>query len=227
MVATEGSGVSGYEGENLRGKIWPEWHATLIPYANGNHWKAVWQLANTLIPYVCLWYLMIRSIQLGYPYALTLAFALLAAAFLVRTFILFHDCVHNSLFPSKGANTFFGYLCGMLVFTSFEAWRFSHLRHHAAYANLDARGDGDIWTLTLTEYMNLPRRMQLLYKLYRNPIVLLGFGALFNFLLSNRLPTRKIRRKELMSNLFTNLLIVALILVAVRVIGWRTYLLIL
>ncbi|MGB5424167.1 MAG: fatty acid desaturase [Desulfobacterales bacterium] len=183
-------------------------------------------MINTLVPYCGLWYLMIRSIQLGYSYALTLVLALPAAAFLVRLFILFHDCVHGSFFKRQGVNTFFGYFLGVLVFTSFDDWRFAHLRHHVTYANLDARGFGDIWTMTLTEYENSPNKIQLQYRLYRNPVVLIGLGALFTFLLSNRLPSRSVKRKERMSVLFTNLVIVVVVLVADRLIGWRTYLLI-
>ena len=204
----------------------PAWYPQLRAFQNPDSKKAIWQLINTLVPYVCLWYLMIRSIQLGYSYALTLVLTLPAAALLVRVFILFHDCVHGSFFPSKNANTFFGYLLGVLVFTSFEDWRFSHLRHHVTYANLDTRGYGDIWTMTRTEYENSPQLKRLQYRLYRNPIVLVGLGAFFNFLLSNRLPRRKVKRKERMSVLFTNLIIVVVILVAAKVIGWKTYLMI-
>jgi omega-6 fatty acid desaturase (delta-12 desaturase) len=208
------------------GQVWPAWYARLTTYQDSDSRKAVWQLINTFVPYFFFWYLMIQSVQLGYSYALTLLLALPAAAFLLRIFILFHDCVHGSFFPSQGANTFFGYLCGVLVFTSFEDWRFAHLRHHVTYANLDARGFGDIWTMTLTEYKNSSKWKQLLYRLYRNPIILIGFGAMFTFLLRNRLPTRKVRRKEHVSVLFTNLLIVAIALVTARILGWRTYLLI-
>jgi omega-6 fatty acid desaturase (delta-12 desaturase) len=114
----------------------------------------------------------------------------------------------------------------MLVFTSFEDWRFSHLRHHVTYANLDARGFGDIWTLTRQEYENSSRKKRLQYRLYRNPLVLIGFGALFVFLLRNRLPKRGVKLKQRMSVLFTNLLIVIVVLVAAHFIEWRTYLLI-
>lgn len=144
----------------------------------------------------------------------------------MRIFILFHDCVQGSFFRSKGANTLFGYLLGLLVFTPFEDWRFSHLRHHVTYANLDAPGFGDVWTMTLKEYQDSPKRTRLLYRLYRNPLVLFGLGALFIFPLSNRLPTRRTKRKEYMGVLYTNLLLVAVFVVAAQVIGWRTYLLI-
>jgi omega-6 fatty acid desaturase (delta-12 desaturase) len=152
--------------------------------------------------------------------------ALAAAAFLVRIFILFHDCVHGSFFRPNRINTFFGYFLGVLVFTAFEDWRFSHLRHHVTYANLDARGFGDIWTMTLMEYEKASKTKRLMYRLYRNPLVLIGLGALFMFVLSNRLPSGRTKRKERMSVIFTNLLIISVVLVADRFIGWRTYLLI-
>lgn len=213
------------KGENTR-HVWPDWHPQLTAFRRPDTRQALWQLTNTLVPYCCLWYLMIRTITLGLPYALTLVLALAAAAFLVRIFILFHDCVHGSFFRSKKANTFFGSLLGVLVFTSFEDWRFSHLKHHTTYANLDMRGFGDIWTMTLSEYNGSSPKKRLLYRLYRNPLILIGLGALFNFLLSNRLPTRKVKRKERLSVLYTNLLIVAVFLIGLQVIGWRTYLLI-
>ncbi len=226
MAVAEASYENSNEKEKSSGRVWPAWYAALKSHQDSDSRKAIWQITNTLAPYCCLWYLMIRSIQLGYSYTLTLFLALSAAAFLVRIFMLFHDCVHGSFFPSKRANTFFGYLFGVLVFTSFEDWRFSHLRHHVTYANLDTRGFGDIWTMTLTEYENSPKVTRLLYRLYRNPVVLIGLGAMFTFLLYNRLPTRRVKRKERMSVLFTNLLIVAVVLVMARCIGWRTYLLI-
>lgn len=214
------------QGERSSGGEKPAWQLALAKYQDPNALKASWQLLNTVLPYGCCLFLMIRSIQRGDPYWITLVLAAVAAAFFARLFVLFHDCVHGSLFPGKGANTFFGYVLGVLVFTPFDDWRFSHLRHHASYANLDARGFGDIWTLTRTEYENSPKWTKLCYRLYRNPFVLIGLGALFLFLLSFRLPGRKTTRKERMSVLITNLLIIGIMLVAARTIGWRTYLLI-
>ncbi len=211
--------------ENARAvrRPWPAWHVTLANYRQASTWRAIWQLLNTVVPYIALWVMMILSIQRGYPRMLTLAMTIVAAAFLVRVFILFHDCVHGSLFPSRRANTFFGHVLGLLTFTPFDDWRFSHLRHHATYADLDARGFGDIWTLTRAEYEGSSKKMRLWYRLYRNPLFLVGFGALFTFLLRFRLPTRTAKRKEWMSVVFTNLLIVALVIVACRSIGWSTY----
>jgi omega-6 fatty acid desaturase (delta-12 desaturase) len=169
---------------------------------------------------------MILSIRHDFSYWWTLALSVVAAGFLVRLFILFHDCVHASFLPSKPANKWVGRLLGVLVFTPFDDWRLSHLRHHVSYANLDTRGFGDIWTLTLREYLQVPRHKRWLYRLYRNPVVLLGFGAIFNFMLSNRLPNRKVQHKQRMSFVLTNLAIVGVFLVATQTIGWQTYLLI-
>ena len=212
--------------ESRPGYDWPAWHAALLEYRTPSVRTASWQLANTLLPYGCLWVLMIESIRRGYPYGWTLALAVAAAAFLVRIFILFHDCVHGSLFRRPGLDTFFGYVLGVLVFTPLEDWRFSHLRHHASYANLDARGYGDIWTLTRTEYDSSSPGKRLGYRLFRHPLVLFGLGALFSFLLRFRIPIRKSRRKERVSVLFTNVLLVGVVWIAARTIGWRTYLLI-
>jgi omega-6 fatty acid desaturase (delta-12 desaturase) len=226
MAATS-TAYSGKTHEEERAhRPWPAWHSALSNYRNPSARAAGWQLANTLLPYCGLWVLMILSIRHGYPYGLTLALAMVAALFLVRLFLLFHDCVHGSLFPGKGANTFWGHALGLLAFTPFDDWRFSHLRHHASYANLDARGFGDIWTMTRTEYEESSQGKQLAYRLYRNPVVLIGLGALFSFLLRYRLPARKAKRKERASVAFTNLVIVVVVLLASWTIGWRTYLLI-
>jgi omega-6 fatty acid desaturase (delta-12 desaturase) len=225
-MASGGAASTGEKRQKNSSGKWPAWHAALLDYRRSSTWTAVWQLTNTLVPYCGLWFLMVLCLRRGFPYAVTLALAAVAALFLVRLFILFHDCVHASLFPKKGVNTFFGHVLGLLVFTPFEDWRFSHLRHHATYANLDARGFGDIWTMTKTEYDEASPRERLSYRLYRNPVILIGLGALFSFLLRYRLPTRKSKRKEQMSVLFTNLLIVIVILIASWTMGWRTYLLI-
>ncbi|MEW6520859.1 MAG: fatty acid desaturase [Thermodesulfobacteriota bacterium] len=226
MVIHELNIINSVEEKSKTGQIWPDWHQKLKKFQHSSRMVASWQLLNTLVPYFGLWYLMVRSIQLGYSYIWTLILAIPAAAFLVRLFILFHDCVHNSFLRWKGGNTFFGYLLGVLVFTSFEDWRFTHLRHHGTYANLDSRGFGDIWTMTLKEYENSPTTKKVRYRLYRNPILLVGLGAIFNFLFYNRIPDLRVKRKERMGVILTNLLILAVALTAARIIGWRAYLLI-
>lgn len=207
-------------------KKWPAWHSDLLQYRTPSLLKGTWQLINTLVPYFALWALAILSIKHGYPFILTFALEIIAAAFLVRVFILFHDCVHGSLLPSKSANTVLGHLLGLLTFTPFDDWRFSHLRHHATFADLDARGFGDIWTLTKKEYSESSRFMQLFYRCYRNPIIMVGFGALYTFIFRFRLPTQTAKRKEYMSVLLTNVLIVAGFMVGCKLLGWKTFTLI-
>lgn len=202
---------------------WPDWYHTLRVFRVSNNLKAAWQMMNTVIPYFGLWYLTIRSIQLGYPILLTMFLIITAAAFLVRMFILFHDCVHYSLFKSKNTNIFFGYFLGVFLFISFADWRFTHLRHHATYADLDSRGYGDVWTMTKKEYENTSTMQRIQYRLFRNPLVLLVFGV---FLLSKRPSYFMVKPRERMDILFTYLLIFAVAFAVSRSIGWPTYLLI-
>ena len=117
MVVNESIGANSHTKMKSPGRIRPDWYPALATFRNSDSRKAVWQLINTLAPYCGLWYLMIRSIQLGYSYALTLILALPAAAFMVRLFILFHDCVHGSFFRRQGVNPLFGYLLGVFLFT--------------------------------------------------------------------------------------------------------------
>ena len=170
---------------------------------------------------------MIQLVNRGYSYVYVLLLSIPAAGFLVRIFILFHDCVHKSLFKSEGVNKLFGYIFGALVFTPFEDWRYCHLRHHANYADLDTRGFGDIWTMTKAEFESGSKLKQWQYRLYRNPFVMFGLGSVFMFVLSNRLPAFKIKRRENVSIIFTNLLIIGVFIGAAYMIGWKTYLMIL
>src|SRR5450755_2661771 len=95
-------------------------------------------------------------VALDVSYLLTLALAIPAAGFLVRTFIVFHDCAHGSFLPSKRANALLGATLGVLVFTPFAVWRREHAVHHATAGDLDRRGVGDIQTLTVDEYRARP-----------------------------------------------------------------------
>ena len=117
----------------------------LAPYTKASTKRAIIQILNSVIPYLILWGLMIWSLQ--YTYWITLGLTIIAALFLVRIFILFHDCGHNSLFPSRKANQIVGFFLGILVFTPSEQWWRSHAIHHASSGNLDKRGIGDVMTL--------------------------------------------------------------------------------
>ena len=205
---------------------WPEWYSKLDTYRHAQSLRSIWQLFNTVIPYATIWYLMILTVRNGSPYWVTLLLTVPAAAFLVRVFVLFHDCTHGSFFRSKRANAFFGYILGALVFTCFEDWRRHHLKHHQTFADLDSRAWGDVWIMTLDEYAQSSKSTQLKYRLYRHPLVLFGLGPIYSFLVRQRFASALSGRREKRGLLLTNLLILALIVLAVQTIGWQVYILI-
>ena len=188
--------------------------------------KAVWQLLNTVVPYIALWGVMIWMIRTGVPYWKTIPLIVIASGLLVRIFIFFHDCCHNSFFASRTANKVSGFICGVLIFTPFEDWRHKHAGHHATSADLDRRGIGDIWTMTVSEYLAAPRSKQILYRLFRNPVVLFGLGPPIVFILSHRFAFKGDGPRERRSIAMTNLALVAVLGALFFTIGWRTYLMI-
>ena len=202
----------------------PAWHRDLARYAHPSRRKAIWQLVNTLGPYIGLWILMVYTVKAGVSYWVTLALAVVAAAFLVRIFIFFHDCCHGSFFSSSRANTALGYITGIATFTPFHSWRRSHVRHHATAGNLDRRGVGDVWTMTVDEYRAAPRRTRIAYRLYRNPVFMFGFGPAVSFLVAQRFFPKEAGQRERVSVLVTNLLIVVIVVLASLTIGFWTYL---
>lgn len=188
--------------------------------------RAVWQIANTFIPYFLLLYAMYLTIRNGYSYWITLALAVPAAVFLGRIFIFFHDCVHSSFFASRRANAILGRVCGILTFTAYEDWRRAHGIHHATVGDLDRRGVGDFWLLTLDEYLSAPRRTRIGYRLFRNPFVLFGLGPAYEFLISHRFSHKGAGKKERRSVYVNNIAILAIIVAASLTIGFRTYVMI-
>lgn len=169
---------------------------------------------------------MIITVDRGYPYWITLVLAIFAGGILVRVFILFHDCCHGSFFPSRSANTILGYATGILTFTAFEDWRYSHNRHHATAGDLDRRGIGDIWTMTTEEYITAPRLKRLGYRIYRNPFILFGPGAMLLFLWFQRFSKKGSGKSARKSIVITNLALLFLLALAASTIGIRTYLMI-
>jgi acyl-lipid omega-6 desaturase (Delta-12 desaturase) len=155
------------------------WKDIVARYQRSEVWPGVWQLVNTLVPYAVLWCLMYFSLKVSWW--LTLPLALLAAGFLVRVFIIFHDCGHGSFFPSRRANDILGFITGVLTFTPYYHWRWEHALHHATSGDLDRRGTGDVWTLTVQEYLAASRWKRFAYRLARNPMVLFGVAPFFMF----------------------------------------------
>ena len=136
--------------------------------------------------YIALWVAMYFTVSFSWP--LTLGLAALAALFLVRIFIIFHDCGHGSYFKSKKANNTVGFIAGLMTLTPYRHWRWQHAVHHGTSGNLDERGIGDVCTLTVAEYKALKPVKRLRYRFYRHPIVLFGLGPGYLFFLKNRLP---------------------------------------
>ncbi len=166
----------------------PEWTKLLRPFARPNHRKAVIQLLDTVLPYGAMLAIMYLSIRWGAPMWVTWLLGIPTGALMVRSFILFHDCAHGSFVESRTALTWIGRFLGFVTFTPFGEWRYAHGLHHSTSGNLDRRGVGDVWTMTVDEYRTKPLLKRLQYRAYRNPIILFVLGPLFLFLVMNRLP---------------------------------------
>ncbi len=170
------------------------WKRFVATYERPSWWRASWQLVNTLGLYGLLLYLMHRSVTVSY--GLTVFLAALAGVLLIRVFIIFHDCGHGSFFKSRLANTITGFVTGMLTFTPFYHWRWEHARHHATAGDLDRRGTGDVWTMTVQEYLESSRWQRFAYRLARNPIVLFVLAPVFLFVVRQRFPSPQVSRRE-------------------------------
>jgi omega-6 fatty acid desaturase (delta-12 desaturase) len=200
------------------------WRETLAPYARPRLSRSLLDLATSVVPYLALSVAMYFA--LGVSYLLVLAIAIPASGFLVRTFILFHDCSHGSFLPSRRANLWLGTVLGLFVYSPFLRWRHDHAIHHATSGDLDRRGGGDVRTLTVGEYLALPARARLGYRLFRNPVVMFGIGPIVALLVGPRLVARTARPRMRRSVIGTNVALAALIGVLCWLIGWREYLLV-
>lgn len=196
----------------------------VAPFEKSTTKESVWQLINTVVPFLILWYLAYKSLSVSYW--LSLVPSVIAAGFLTRIFIIFHDCTHHSFFKSRRANRIVGTIMGVLTIFPFDQWGYEHAVHHATSGNLDKRGTGDIWTLTVDEYVAAPFRLRLAYRFYRNPFVMFGLGPIYVFLLKNRFNRKGARKKERMNTYLTNILIVALAGLLCWAVGWQAFLLV-
>jgi omega-6 fatty acid desaturase (delta-12 desaturase) len=157
---------------------------------------------------------------------LTAGLTVLAAGFLVRVFIMFHDCTHGSLLPSRRANAWVGAFTGLLVLSPFRRWQHDHAVHHAASGHLDRRGVGDIVTLTVDEYHARPWRARLAYRLVRNPLVMFGFGPVFAMVIGPRIVARDARPRMRNSVLATDGVLVAVVGLLCWLMGWQDFLIV-
>ena len=200
------------------------WETVIMKYNHPVLRKSIWQICDSVIPYLIMWYLMYRSLQ--YPYWVTLLLSVVAAGFLIRIFIIFHDCGHRSFFVSKRANNIVGMIMGIMAFTPFYKWHHQHWIHHATSGNLDKRGIGDVWTLTVDEYMKSSRWNRFLYRAFRNPFIMFTLGPVLVLLVQNRIARKNLTRLEKWNVYFTNIIVLLIAVSISLVIGVKAYLLI-
>jgi omega-6 fatty acid desaturase (delta-12 desaturase) len=200
------------------------WQAAVARYQRASTKRALWQLTNTFVPYVLLWYAMYRVLEISLW--LTVPLAIVSAAFLVRIFIIFHDCGHGSYFRSRRANDVVGFIAGVLTFTPYQHWRWEHAIHHSSAGDLDRRGTGDIWTMTVQEYLSAPPRRRLAYRLVRNPLVLFVLAPLVVFVIRQRFASPKADKRRRRSVFRLNLVLLGTAALLSWIFGVVPYLLI-
>ena len=211
---------------SVAGRDARSWLKTLVPYREPKLARGLAELAVTALPFAGLWLAMWLS--LDYAYGLCLLLAVPAAGFLVRLFMIQHDCGHGSFFRRRQANDWTGRAIGILTLTPYGHWRHAHAIHHATSGNLSRRGIGDVDTLTVREYRQLAWWRRLAYRLSRNPLILLGVGPLYLFVLRHRLPTQAMRSNAdaWRSTMATNLALAAVVGLMVALVGVRDFLLV-
>ena len=183
--------------------------------------RAFWQIGTSIGPYLGLWGLI--YLTRGEAWWITAGLALLAGLFMVRVFIIFHDCGHGSFFKSKRANDILGFITGVLTFTPYYHWRWEHAIHHAGAGHLDRRGKGDIWTMTVEEYLDAPKWKRVVYRFVRHPAVLFGILPFALFVVSHRIPAKEAGPRERNSVHWTNLTLLAIAVGMSMLLGVGTY----
>jgi acyl-lipid omega-6 desaturase (Delta-12 desaturase) len=199
------------------------WKKIVLDFQKPSRWRACWQITDSVGPYLAIWYLMYLSRSIWW---LVPPLAVLAGMFLVRIFIIFHDCGHGSYFKSRGANDAVGFIMGLLTFTPFYQWRWDHAIHHATSGHLDKRGTGDLWTLTVEEYLASSRGRRFAYRLARNPVVLFVIAPLYVLVVKQRFASAHDNARERNSVIWMNLAILGMAVGLSRVFGVLPYLLI-
>lgn len=201
-----------------------DWKAAVAPYAQPDVRRSVLDVLTSIVPYVLGFVGM--YLLLDVSYWLTLLAAIPTAGFLLRTYIVFHDCAHGNFLPSKRGNHVLGVVAALLVYTPFSAWRHSHAVHHATAGDLDRRGEGDVPTMTVEEYRNASWGARAVYRLTRNPLVMLGLGPIVALVIEPRIWRKGQRPRIRRSIIATNLVLVAKVAVLCVLMGWQEFLLV-
>lgn len=201
------------------------WPKRLARFKDPSQGRSLCEIAVTVIPMILLWWAMWQSLALSY--ALTLLLAVPAGLFVVRMFMIQHDCSHGAFFSGRRTNDWVGRIIGVLTLTPHDYWRRTHALHHATVGNLDQRGIGDVTTLTVKEYRALGWWGRFSYRLYRNPFVMFGLGPAYLFLLQHRVPVGCARQwRPWLSTMGTNIAIVAVGGLLIGLVGWQAFLLV-
>lgn len=200
------------------------WKPIIARYQRASTKRALWQLTNTFVPYALLWYVMYLALEVSVW--LTILLAVISGAFLVRIFIIFHDCAHGSYLRSRRANDIVGFIAGVLTFSPYQHWRWEHAIHHSSAGNLDRRGTGDVWTMTVQEYLQAPWQRRLKYRLVRNPLILFVLAPLFVFVLRQRFASAKAGWRQRRSVWALNLTLLCIATLLSWIFGLGSYLLI-
>lgn len=196
------------------------WQKIVAVYSRPDLPRSIWQIVNTLVPFFALFYLSMRSVEISFW--LTVPLSIVTAGFMVRAFIIFHDCGHGSFFKSQRANDVLGIITGLLAFTPYYRWKHEHAIHHATSGDLDRRGVGDVYTMTALEYLGSPWWKRLGYRVMRNPLALFVIGPLLVFVIAERFPPAKGKR-EIASVWWTNLALTGIVTAMIFFFGWRAY----
>ncbi|KGP92638.1 fatty acid desaturase [Pontibacillus chungwhensis BH030062] len=197
---------------------------SVAAFAKPDSTAGIKQLINTFVPFILVWYLAYLSLEIS-VWA-TIPLAMIAGGFVIRIFIIFHDCTHQSFLKNKKANRIIGTIAGIITLFPFEKWKRDHNIHHATSGNLDKRGTGDIWVMTIEEYKEASFKQRFAYRLYRNPLVMFGLGPLYLFLIANRFNRKGAKKKERMNTYITNVAVVVLYSLMIWAIGWQAFLII-
>lgn len=205
-----------------------EWRTLVRPYQQPDTNKAAWQLVNSFGGLGTCAVLMYLSLSIGYW--LTALLGVFAAGFLVRIFIIQHDCGHGAFFKKRRHNDIVGTVCSLFTLLPYKFWRKSHAIHHAHHAELEERGIGDVWTLTVAEYRQASRWKRMVYRIFRNPFFLFVLTPVINFVILSRFPLggqESWHNGERSSVWWTNLAIATWVVAAGLWIGFDVLLLIL
>ena len=200
------------------------WRTMVKPYISADTWRSIWQILNSIVPFGIVFYLMYRSLAVSY--GLTLALSVLAAGFMIRIFIIMHDCGHSSFFQSRRANLIVGTISGILVNTPYLQWTREHSIHHATSGDLDRRSVGDVETLTVKEYLSRSKFDRFKYRLYRHPLVTFGLGPHYIFLFCARFVGKNSGPRERQGVYLTNVALFALWGSLIWAMGLKAFLLV-